>query len=157
MIVVAQAAAQLTISAPDIATSPPRGGTQLVGVPIWFWVRNPKALSATASIPGLAATITATPGPLTVEITGASGRAVGDNGTLHCPGSGTPYDANQHDPWSASTCSKTFNWNHPSVIGASVAWHLTWAATNGQTGTLPAATRTTSFTLTIKQAQAVTD
>ena len=157
LLVVAQAAAQLTISTPDVATSPPRGGTQLVGVPVWFWVRNTKPMSATAAIPGLSATITATPGPLAVEISGASSVAAGDNTTLHCPGSGTPYDANRHDPWSASTCSKRFNWNHPSVIRATVTWQLAWTATNGQTGTLPVVTRTTSFGLTIKAAQAVTD
>ena len=156
-LVVAQAESQLTISPPGIVTSPPRGGIQLAGVPVWFWAPGIRPISTTATIPGLSATLTATPGPLTITTMGAPAYARKDNGTRLCPDGGTPYDPDRHGPWSSSTCSWTYNWNHPAEVTAAISWHLTWTATNGQSGTLPNVTRTSTFTLTIQQAQAVTD
>src|SRR5690606_21344930 len=56
-VAVAGAEGQLVIDGPDVASSPPRGGGQLGGVAVWFWVENFEAVSTTAEIPGLSATL----------------------------------------------------------------------------------------------------
>lgn len=144
-----QAAATLSIPLPNIATTPPRGGTQLVGLPVWFWSTNHQPTSATASITDLSATITAIPGPLVIDM--------GDGTTLVCPTGGTPYKPALPSSSQSSDCSAPYDRHATYTVTASVTWALTWTATNGQSGTLPAATRTTTFTLTVQQAQGVTD
>lgn len=144
-----QAAATLSIPLPNIATTPPRGGTQLVGLPVWFWSTNHQPTSATASITDLSATITAIPGPLAIDM--------GDGTTLICPTGGTPYKPALPSSSQSSDCSAPYDRNATYTVTASVTWTLTWTATNGQSGTLPAATRTTTFTLAVQQAQGVTD
>ncbi|CAN5494126.1 hypothetical protein BH10ACT1_BH10ACT1_35010 [soil metagenome] len=148
---------ELVLEMPDVASSPPRGSTQLVGVPVWFWVTNSKPASATVSVPGLSATLTAEPTALHIRISGGSGAAAADNVTVDCPGSGTPYDKTENGPTDTSDCSHVFDWNDTFTIDATVDWSLSWTATNGQVGTLPTVSRTTSFTLQLEEAQAVTD
>ncbi len=156
-ILVAHARSQLNIDLPDIATSPPRGGTQLVGVPVWFWVQNAEPITTTASIPGLAATLTATPANTHITITGGPAQATNDHVTIDCPGPGTPWQPGRYDDYAESDCSHPFDWNGTFTIDATTDWTLTWTATNGQAGTLPDVSRTTTFTLTIQEGQAVTD
>ena len=156
-LLVTSAESQLTLDVPDVATSPPRGGTQLVAIPIWFWIENSQPTATTATIPGLSATLTATPATTHIAITGGTGPATADNITINCPDGGTPWVEDRYDPWAHSNCSHPFDWNDTYTINATVDWNLTWTATNGQAGTLPTTTRTTTFTLTIHQAQAVTD
>jgi len=154
---VAQAKQSLVLPTPEVQTSPPRGGTQLVGVPVWFWVTNAKPAATTASVPGLSATLTATPGETHVKIRGGTGRAAVENTSFDCPGAGTPYAPGKANAKGGSDCSHAFDWNATFTIDVTVDWTLTWTATNGQAGTLPLVPRTTTFTLRIEQAQAVTD
>ncbi|MCU1496859.1 MAG: putative secreted protein, partial [Acidimicrobiales bacterium] len=154
--VVALAEAKVKPRVPEVVTSPPRRGPQLVSVPIWFWSTD-QPIAEMASIPGLAATVTAKPVDLRVEISGGHTKAAADNVTLECPGTGTPYDKHKHGVMASSDCSHAFDWNGTFTITATVHWTLSWTATNGQTGTLPDQHRTTTFTLTVEQAQAVTD
>lgn len=144
-----QAAATISIPLPSIATTPPRGGIQLVGLPVWFWSTNHQPTSATASITDLSATITAVPGPLVVDM--------GDGTTLVCPGGGTPYNPALPSSSQASDCSAPYDRHATYTVTASVTWALSWTATNGQSGTLPSVTRSTSFALAVQQAQGVTD
>jgi predicted NUDIX family NTP pyrophosphohydrolase len=143
------ASSQLVLDLPEVATSPPRGGTQLVGVPVWFWVTNTRPASATAAVPGLSATLTAEPVATRVEL--------GDGTTLACEGPGTAYDAARPSAGQHSSCSHAFDDAGPATVRATVEWGLRWTASDGQQGTLPTVARTTTFTLTIEEAQAVTD
>lgn len=154
---VAIAQSQLHLALPDIGTSPPRGGLQLVGVPVWFWAKGAKSASTTAMIPGLSATLTATAVDTRIHISGGTGSAADDNVTLACPGGGRPWQQGRDQAWAESTCSHPFVWNDTFTVDATITWELAWTATNGQNGTLPDVARTTSFTLNVKQAQAVTD
>ena len=154
---VAIAESELHLRLPDIATSPPRSGLQLVGVPIWFWSVGATPVSTTAAIPGLSATLTATPVETRIRIGGGTGRARVDNVTLHCPDGGRPWQRGRDGAWANSGCSHAFAWNETFTVTATITWELAWTATNGQAGTLPDVARTTSFTLDLDQAQAVTD
>ena len=146
---VEQARSTIVIPLPDLATAPPLGGTQLVGLPIWFWSDNHHPTSVTASIPGLSATLTATPGDLRIDL--------GDGTRFTCPGGGTRYDPDRSHREQRSTCARPYDRHGTHRVQATVVWTLTWVATNGQAGTLPAVTRTTTADVDVQQAQAVTD
>lgn len=158
-LLVAFAEEQLELELPSVATSPVRGGLQLVGVPVWFWVDNFEATSTTAEVPGLAATLTASPAQTKFAITGpGGGGSGGTDDTVVCDGAGTKWEPGSGgDPWAGSDCSYAFDWSGTFTVEATVDWELTWSATNGQTGTLPAVSRTTAFTIDVEQAQAVLD
>lgn len=147
---------QVELDLPEVATSPPRGSdTMLVGVPVWFWVTDAEPVSATAAVPGLSATLTATP----VRFHG-SASPLGERGrpeSFDCAGAGEAWVRGVHGGREASDCSITFDWNDSYQVDATVDWELTWEASNGESGTLPAVQRTSSFTIRVWQAQAVTD
>ncbi|QXC59596.1 hypothetical protein KSP35_14520 [Aquihabitans sp. G128] len=156
--VLAVAQQQLVLPTPEVRTSPPRNGAiQLVGVPVWFWVTNAQPAATTATVPGLSVTLNATPQTTHVKVSGGTGKAATENASFDCIGGGTPYVEGRDAAWSASDCAHAFDWNGTFTVEVTVDWALTWTATNGQAGTLPAVPRTTTFTLTIQQAQAVAD
>ncbi len=160
-IAVAVAESELEVGVPDVVSSPPRGGVQLVGVPVWFWLEGVEPVSVTASVPGVSATLTATPGDLVIRISAAGtpgpGGAGGDVVEVRCVGPGERYDPAVHDPFASSGCSHPFDRHGAFVVEASVTWELSWTATNGQGGVLPDLVRTSSFPLRVQEAQAVTD
>lgn len=143
-----QARATIVIDVPDVELSPPHGGIQLVGVPVWVWSNNHQPVSVTASIPTLSATLTATPGDIQVDL--------GDGTRFTCRGGGVPYDPGVSHRGQSTDCSEAYERHGPHTITVTVVWSLTWTATNGQAGTLPAVTRTTALDLDVQQAQAVT-
>jgi len=148
-VLVAQAQSSLVLELPDVATSPPRGGTQLVGVPVWFWVQNFNSTAVTAAIPGLAATLTAKPTTTSIKL--------GDGEKLVCDGPGKRYDPALSYKAQRSPCSHPYDAYGDLSDAVTVTWSLSWTATDGQAGVLPAASRTSTFALTIEEAQAVTD
>lgn len=156
-LLVAAAQQQLVLDVPDVATSPPRGAVQLVGVPVWFWVDNFEPGATTATVPGLAATLTATPAATHIAISGGPAQAANDHVTIDCPGAGTPWVEGRYDARAASDCSHPFDWNGTFTVDATVDWALTWTASNGQAGTLPIVSLTSTFTLTIQEGQSLTD
>lgn len=141
--------AELRLPLPRVHTSPPRGGTQLTGVPVWFWMDRPEPMSVTASVPGLSATLTATPRTSRYEIS--------DGTTLRCPDFGTPFRRDVPAEGQRSTCRHPFDERGPVTVIATVDWSLAWTASDGTSGTLPPVARTERFTLAIEEAQAVTD
>lgn len=159
-VLVAHARSQLDLDLPEVATSPPRGGQQLVGVPVWFWVENSEPVSTTAEIPGLSATLTAAPAGTEVSIaTGATTRGGSPiaAATHRCDGGGEAFDPQRHGPWDRSACSHVFDWNATYQVEITVAWELSWTASNGESGSLPVVERTTAFSLTVQEGRAVTD
>ena len=147
--VVDVARAGLVVPAVDVGTAPPRGSLLLVGVSTWFWAKDRDDVTATASIPGLSATITAT--PLAMHLRFRDGDAV------TCAQGGVAWRSGTSSADQHSSCTHVFQHPGRQRVEATVDWSLTWEASNGQTGALPMVSRTTSFTLDLRQAQAVTD
>lgn len=159
-VLVAHARSQLDLDLPDVATSPPRGGQQLVGVPVWFWVENAEPVSTSAEIPGLSATLTATPAGTEVSVSTDGVTRAGapvPPATHRCDGGGEAYDPRRHGPWDRSDCSHVFDWNATYEVEVTVTWELSWTASNGEAGSLPVVERTTAFTLAVQEGRAVTD
>jgi len=147
-VVAAQAQSGLTLALPEVSTAPPPGGIQLVGVDIWFWVTNSAPTTATATVPGLSASVTAAPA--------ATHLSFADGTTVDCAGGGVAYDPGRPGAGQSTDCRHAFNDRGAQRVDVTVDWALTWTATDGQTGTLPAVPRTTTLNLPIQEGQAVT-
>jgi hypothetical protein len=147
-----QAVNQLSLVAPRIETSP--GGEQLVNLPTWLWLAQSAwaPMSATASVPGVSVTATASPSAVTWTL--------GDGTTLVCQGPGTPY-APGGDPSAPSPdCGHTYRQSSAGqpgqayTVSAAVTWGVTWVG-GGQSGSLPALTTTSTTTLRVAESQAI--
>jgi hypothetical protein len=150
-----EAARELQLPHPRPALSPAIGTDQLVGLATWLWLEpgSWQTLDATASVPGLSATATATP----IEVRWD----MGDGTTVTCDGPGIAYDPSQDDDAPSTDCSHTYQ--HVSAgqpdgayaATVSIDWAIEWRATNGEGGTLPGTSRGTSFAVPVAQRQAV--
>ena len=146
---VASAQAQLALPEPEIGTAPPRDGVLLVGVETWFWARNDRPANATASIPGLSATITASPKALHLRFP--------DGTSITCPGGGSAWAPGRSGRSQHSDCTHIFQRAGDQAVRATLDWDLSWTATNGESGSLPAVHRVSDIHLPLRQAQATTD
>jgi hypothetical protein len=108
--------------------------------------------SASASVPGLSVTLTATPLETRWDL--------GNGDTLTCEGPGTPWRAGL-DP--SRACTYTYQWSSTATqpggvyqVTATTIWQRDWTCTPAcGSGSLPLLGRATSFPLTVQQAQAV--
>ncbi|HEX4822518.1 MAG TPA: hypothetical protein VFV00_20080, partial [Acidimicrobiales bacterium] len=140
---------ELPLIYPRPRTAPPATAKQLVGIRTWLWV-DPgdwHAMSASAAIPGLSASVTAQPTRTIWEM--------GDGSTVTCDGPGTPYDATRPDAAQSTDCSHVYQHDGTYNVLATIEWTVTWSATNGAGGNLGAVRRSTQFPLTVEQRQAV--
>jgi len=146
---------QLPLPQPQIGVNPVAGREQFVNLPTWLWV-SPTTWgirSATASVPGLSATATAT--PITVTWT------MGDGGQVVCHGSGTPYSPRYSARSASPDCGYVYR--HSSARATSGAytltavttWQVTWTSTSGATGSLPPITRSSQISVRVAEAQAL--
>jgi len=144
-----RAFAELPLLYPRPRTAPPVTAKQLVGVRSWMWVdpADWRTMSATATIVGLSATVTAQPSKTIWNM--------GDGTTVTCNGPGTPYDPARADEAQSSDCTHTYEHDGTYTVLATIVWTVTWTATNGQGGALPNVQRSTQFPLTVEQRQAV--
>jgi hypothetical protein len=128
---------------------------KVVNLPTWAWV--PAAdfapLSATASLPGVSATVTATPY--------AVDWAWGDGSRSRCTGAGTPYTAGAKDPARPSPdCGHTYRTTSADAPGerfsvaARTDWHVRWSGA-GQSGTLPDLSSSAGAAWRVEQIQSV--
>jgi hypothetical protein len=150
-----EAARELPLTHPRPATSPAIGTDHLVGLSTWLWLEPGSwdTLTATASVPGLSATATATPTVVRWDM--------GDGTTVTCEGPGVPYDPNLDAAAQSTDCSHTYQ--HVSAdqpdgayaATVTVDWAISWSATNGEGGTLPGTSRGTTFPVTVAERQAV--
>lgn len=147
-----RARAQLRLPDPAIASSP--AGTQLVRLPTWLWLDRAmwQPRSATASVPAVSVTATATPTSVSW--------VMGDGSTVTCFGPGTPFPAHG-DPRAASPdCGHTFQRSSATSPGerfpatATVSWRITWSG-GGASGTLPDLTTTTAVSFRVAESQAL--
>lgn len=126
---------ELRLPAPVMASSPGATAPKVVNLPTWAWIDGAAwhVVSATASVPGISATATAT--PLYV------GWSWGDGSSGVCHGPGAPYVRGVSDPAAASPgCGHTYRVTSKAVPGrrfqvtATVHWQITWRASTGQGG-----------------------
>jgi hypothetical protein len=148
-----EASRDVPLLTPLPRTSPPNG-QQVVGLPTWLWIEAVGwgPATATAEVPGLAVTVTATPRHVVWDM--------GNGDSMTCTGPGTAWDPAGPDD-QATDCSYTYQFvsaDRPGgtyTVTTTVVWAVTWEATNGETGVLPDATRSAAVELTVGERQAV--
>ncbi len=150
-----EAARHLPLPQPQIGVNPVAGRDQFVNLPTWLWTSRTTwgARSATASVPGLAATATAIP----ISVTWT----MGDGGKIVCRGPGTPYSPRFPARSPSPDCGYTYRHGSARTLSgtyavtATIIWQVTWTASSGATGTLPPITRSSQVTLRVAEAQAL--
>ncbi len=137
-----EAAGKMTAPDPVVHLGP--NADQLaVKIPVWLWIDKPQPLSLTVAVRGLSVTVTAK----LVSTTWSMGEGNTSGGsTVTCPGAGTPPPAGA-DRTVVPACGYTYTWKSlPERTGgtgtyevtATTNWQVTWTASDGTSGTLPA-------------------
>jgi hypothetical protein len=147
-----QARSRLRLPSPVIASSP--AGTQLVWLPTWLWLDRAtwQPQSATASVPGVSVTATATPV--------SAFWVMGDGFTVTCTGPGTPFPAHGDPRAPSPDCGHIYHRASAGVAGerfpatATVSWRIAWAGA-GSSGTFPDMTTSVSASFRVAEAQAL--
>jgi hypothetical protein len=150
----AEARNAIPLPSPAISTSPPLGRAQLVGIATWLWIDDPWVpLTASATLGGVTATVTATP----VEVEWQAGDGTS---AFVCAGPGVAFAPDHPDQ--VPTCSHTYTdrstVDHPDgtfALTATVTYEVAWTATNGEAGDLEPLTRTSTVPIVVHEAQAV--
>lgn len=141
----------LPLPDPDVLTSPPAGRPQLVGVATWFRVETAwQTFSATATLGGVSATVTATPTRVEWD--------PGDTSApITCDGPGAAFDPAR--PGAVSDCSHTYLRRTPPggahALTATITYDVAWTATDGSSDVLDPVTRTSTVAVAVDEAQAV--
>ncbi len=147
-----QARARLTL--PDVAIRVNPSGDQLVGLPSWLSLdpASWRPQSATASVPGISVTATATP----IQAVWS----MGSGDSVVCHGPGTPWRPGT-DPMAASPdCGYRYVRSSASAPGGAyrvtvtISWQVTWAGA-GQGGTIPGLTTTGVAQVRVAESQTV--
>lgn len=144
-----RATEELAIRWPEPRTSPSIAIDQLVGIDTWMWI-DPAAwqpITATAAIPGMSVSATATPRHVTWDM--------GDGTTVVCDGPGTPFDDDRPEADQSTDCSHVYQDRGLYTASATVTWSVTWSASDGGSGSLADVTRTTQFPMRVAERQAV--
>ena len=143
----------LALPQPVIRLSP--SGQQLVNLPTWLAIDSAgwQQRSATATVPGVSVTATATPRSVTWS--------TGDGTRVTCDGPGAVFTVSD-DPASASpTCGHTYRASSASqpnaayLVTVTVRWSVTWAGA-GQSGTFADLTTSATAHAPVAEAQALT-
>lgn len=139
---------QLRLPRPEIGANP--AGDQLVNLSTWLYLASGwQTESATASVPGISVTATATPTSVTWSM--------GDGTTVDCASPGVQYRRGA-DPRSKSPeCGHTYRRSsgHTTfAVSATVRWSIAWSG-GGETGTLPDLTTTGSSQFRVRESQAL--
>jgi hypothetical protein len=151
-VVAQQAVSRLALPAATIRLSP--SGEQLTGLPVWMWLDSASwgSRAATASVPGLSVTATATPV--------AAVWRMGDGNQVVCRGPGTPWRAGM-DPAAASpTCGYRYRRSSAGQPGGSyavtvsVGWQVSWSG-GGRTGKVPNLGTAGAVRVQVAEAQAL--
>jgi hypothetical protein len=146
-----QAFASFKLAAPVPKMAPP--GELVVQFPTWLWVQGWQAQSATASVPGLSATVTAAPTKVVWTM--------GDGGSVTCLGPGTPYDPAVPADRQSTNCSYTYHESSARQPGlayrgsVTISFGASWTATDGTGGNLGALTATAPFAARVAEIQAI--
>lgn len=149
-----EAVKQIHLPAPAAHLSPNASSPQWVNFPTFLWTDGAAwhPLSATAAVPGLSVSATATPIRLTWDM--------GDGTTVTCTGPGTPFTDATPATASSPDCGHTYRRAsdvEPSgkfTVRVTETWRVTWAG-GGQSGTLPDMTATSSIAVRVAESQAL--
>ncbi|PRY29201.1 hypothetical protein [Umezawaea tangerina] len=138
---------------PQLAIFSSPVGDQLVNLPTWLWLASGwEAVNATAAVPGVSATATATPT--------AAAWSLGDGTTVTCAVAGTPYSASTDPAAPSPDCGHTYRRSSADQAGqafavtATVRWTVTWSGA-GQSGTFPDLTTTGTASFRVAESQAL--
>lgn len=148
-----EAVKAIHLSAPSPHMSPD-AALQWANFPTFLWTDRATwhPLSATASVPGLAVSATATPVRLTWEM--------GDGSIVNCTGPGTPFTDATPASSSSPDCGHVYRRSSDSepsgkfTVQATETWHVTWVG-GGESGELPDMTATTSIPVRVAESQAL--
>jgi hypothetical protein len=142
---------RLRLPVPTIAANP--AGLQLVNLPTWMWLSTGwNRVSATASVPGVSVTATASPSTVSWSM--------GDGSTVTCAGAGTPFHTGTDPMATSPDCGHTYRTSsarqpgHAFPVAATIHWTITWAG-GGQGGTFPDLTTTGNAAFRVAESQAL--
>lgn len=139
-----EAFAQLRVT-PPVARSNPAGGIAVINIPTWLWVDDWVPLRSAASAAGVTATVTATP----VGVVWDPGDG---SDPLSCGGPGVAYDVSRPAVGQSTDCSFTYTRAAGRfTITATQRWHVTYTATNGQSGDLGEVTSTAALPIDVRE------
>ncbi|MGZ4672860.1 MAG: hypothetical protein ACXVKP_06700 [Ilumatobacteraceae bacterium] len=139
---------------PEVAFSPPID-KMIVNFETWLGVTPQPPVTATAAIPGLAATVTAE--PTSIEWSTGS-RVTGDTTNITCEPWGSVESATGGCAWTPAYPSvgkvtgTTDLHYHGSVT---IVWTVSWQATNGVSGTLADLRTTTPVRMGVQEIQTI--
>ena len=151
-VLASEALASVAIPAPPIATSP-SNDRLYAQVRTWLWLPSGwwRTYSATANAGGVSTTVTATPQRAVWSL--------GDGATTTCNGPGVEWRRGMRDD--ATYCSYTYR--HSSAqqqggkytLSVTVWFEVTWTSNTGDSGALPAISRTASRKVEVGEVQAL--
>jgi hypothetical protein len=122
------------LTAPLVSVSPPDRG--VVNLETWLAATDTGPISATASIPGLAVTATATIASTIWDL--------GNGDRITCSGTGVAWSEELDGV--PAPCGYTYRVPTPATaphqLTATFVWQITWRSNQGDTGTLPSVTST---------------
>lgn len=135
-------------------TTNPDPSRLLVHVETWLWVQDWAPVTASASVPGVTVTVTATPERVTW--------AMGDGGRVVCDGPGTAYDRSRPEQDQSTDCAYTYRRSSAGQPGdaytvtVTMTWRVSWTATGiAADGDLGSVTRTSQFAARVAEGQAL--
>lgn len=148
-----EALASVSISPPEIKTSPSEDGRLYVQVPTWLWVEGAwwQSYEATATAGRVWSTVKATPVATTW--------VMGDGDTVSCRGPGTAWRPGL--PEGSSGCTHTYRTSSAGepdgrfVLQATVTLEVSWTSNATGGGTLPAISRTSTVQVDVGEIQAI--
>jgi hypothetical protein len=139
---------------PEVAFSPPID-KMLVNFETWMGVTPQSPVSATASIPGLSATVTARPVALEWK-TGS--RVAGDTKLIQCDPWGSTESAQGGCAWTPAypSVGKVTGTSDSRYHGSvTIVWDVSWQATNRAQGSLPELRTTTNANMAVQEVQTI--
>jgi len=146
--------AESMLALPSVVIRVNPAGDQLVQLPTWLSLdpASWRPQSATAAVPGVSVTATATPTQAVWSM--------GDGSSVVCHGPGTPWKPGT-DPMAASPdCGYRYPRSSAGAPGGAfpvsvtISWQVTWAGA-GQAGTIPGLTTTGAVQVRVAESQTV--
>jgi len=136
-------------TAPSLAVRP------ITGLDTWLWIDPAgwQPREATAELAGFSVSVTATP----TQVVWDMGEG---EGALECDGPGVAWQPEVADGDQSTDCAYKYRWNSHDRPGGvfpasvTVEWAVAWTASNGDTGVLAPARRTTTFDVAVKSLEA---
>jgi len=139
---------------PQVNFSPPVD-KMVVNFESWLGVTPRPPVTATATIPGLSATVTAT--PTTIEWSTGT-KVDGDTETISCELWGSTQAAQNGCAWTPAypSVAKVTGTNDQRYHGnVTILWHVSWLSTNGATGDLGELRTTTPVLMGVREIQTI--